>query len=82
MFIKDKKWDWPILKVLKGERKFDLRFVRDLLIFVFLFKIIVINGFIVVSNLVLPNLIFPLSALVKSSSILSSSNKPNIPCMI
>lgn len=52
MFIKDKKWDWPILKVLKGERKFDLRFVRDLLIFVFLFKIIVINGFIVASNLI------------------------------
>tara|TARA_B100000683_G_scaffold206508_1_gene200304 strand:+ start:575 stop:787 length:213 start_codon:yes stop_codon:yes gene_type:complete len=50
MFIKDRKWDWPILKVLKGERPFDLLFVRDLLIFVFLFKLIVINGGIVILN--------------------------------
>ena len=51
MFIKDRKWDWPILKVLRGERKFDLIFVRDLLVFVFLFKIIVINGAIVILNM-------------------------------
>ena len=51
MFIKDRKWDWPILKVLKGERPFDLLFVRDLLIFVFLFKLIIINGGIVILNL-------------------------------
>jgi|TARA_B110000977_G_scaffold191932_1_gene264741 hypothetical protein len=50
MFIKDKKWDWPILKVLKGERKLSIKFIRDLLIFVFLFKIIIINGSIVISN--------------------------------
>lgn len=51
MFIKDRKWDWPILKVLKGERPLDLLFVRDLLIFVFLFKLIIINGGIVILNL-------------------------------
>jgi hypothetical protein len=37
--------------VLKGERPFDLLFVRDLLIFVFLFKLIIINGGIVILNL-------------------------------
>lgn len=50
MFIKDRKWDWPIWKVLTGKRPADLKFFRDLLIFVIAFKIFVINGVILISN--------------------------------